>query len=110
MTQAAGIAAMGEAAYYAANCQRIRETRAWTAGELAALGFEVLPSQANFLFARSAAVPGGELYRELKARGVLVRWFDLDRIRGFNRITIGTREQMELLLREIRAILKERGA
>ena len=110
MTQAAGIAAIAQGDYYADNCRRIRETRAFTAEALEALGFQVLPSRANFLFARSPAVSGGELYRALKARGVLVRWFDQDRIRDFVRITVGSREQMELLLAGIRAILKERGA
>ena len=110
MTQAAGIAALADNAYYAANCRRIQETRAYAAGALSSLGFEVLPSRANFLFARSPAVPGGELYREMKARGVLVRWFDARRIRDFIRITVGTREQMDLLLGTISDILKERGA
>ena len=110
MTQAAGVAAIEDNDWYMANCRRIEETRAYTAGELEALGFEVLPSRANFLFARSPAIPGGELYRELKARGVLVRWFDLARIRDFTRITVGTRAQMDTLLEAIRSILNERGA
>ena len=109
MTQAAGVAAIADQEYYTANARRIRETRSYTAGELEALGFEVLPSRANFLFARSRDIPGGELYRSLKARGVLVRWFDSGRIRDFTRITVGTREQMDTLLDAIRSILKERG-
>jgi histidinol-phosphate aminotransferase len=110
MTQAAGAAAIADEAYYAENCRRIEEIRAYAAGELIALGFEVLPSKANFLFARSPDVPGGELYRKLKERGVLVRWFDSDRIRDFTRITVGTREQMDILLDGVRNILEERGA
>ena len=110
MTQAAGAAAIADNAYYMDNCRRIAEIRAYTTRELEALGFEVLPSKANFLFARSADVPGGELYRALKARGVLVRWIDLDRIREFTRITVGSREQMDILLGAVRSTLKERGA
>ena len=110
MTQAAGAAAIADDAYYAENCRRIEEIRAYAAGELIALGFEVLPSKANFLFARSPDIPGGELYRKLKERGVLVRWFASDRIRDFTRITVGTRGQMDILLDRVRNILEERGA
>lgn len=110
MTQAAGAAACASDDYYRNNCRVIAETREYTTGELRKLGFEVLPSQANFLFAKSADISGGELYRMLKARGVLVRWFDKDRIRDFTRITVGTREQMDILLDTVRAILTERSA
>ena len=109
MTQAAGIAALEDNEYYMANCRRVMEDRSYTASELETLGFSVLPSSANFLFARREGLPGGELYRSLKARGVLVRWFDADRIRDYVRITVGSREQMDVLLREIRAILKDRS-
>jgi len=110
MTQAAGAAACASNAYYMDNCRVIAETREYAAEALRTLGFEVLPSRSNFLFARSTAVSGGDLYRELKARGVLVRWFDKDRIRDFTRITVGTRDQMDILLDSVRAILTERGA
>ena len=50
----------------------------------------MLPSQTNFIFAGTDAIPGGELYRRLKESGILVRWFDADRIRNFVRITIGS--------------------
>ncbi len=107
MTQAAGAAAGASNDYYMQNCRVIAETRAYTTRALEALGFTVLPSRANFIFARSADVSGGELYRRLKARGVLVRWFDIDRIRDFTRITIGTKAQMDILLDNVRAILNE---
>lgn len=109
MTQAAGTAACLSNGYYMKNCLIIRENRAYTTEALRALGFEVLPSQANFILARSADIPGRELYESLKARGVLVRWFDQDRIRDFTRITVGTRAQMDILLGAVRAILTERG-
>ena len=106
MTQAAGVAAIAENGYYMENCRRIEATRARTAAALGALGFEVLPSKANFLFAKSDRISGGALYRELKARGVLVRHFDAPRIREYNRITIGTPEQMDVLIERIRQILE----
>lgn len=104
---AAGAAAMEDTAYFEACCASIRQTRAWTVGELENLGFTVLPSQANFIFAASDRIPGGELYRRLKENGILVRWFDADRIRNFVRITIGSMEQMESLVDEVGRLLEE---
>ena len=106
MTQAAGAAAIADNDYYAANCGRIAATRDETARALERLGFCVLPSKANFLFARSARIGGEALYRALKARGVLVRHFDSPRIRDFNRITVGTPEQMGVLIDTIKRILE----
>ena len=70
-------------------------------------GFTILPSQANFIFAKSDRIGGGDLYRRLKAAGVLVRWFDSDRIRDYVRITIGSRQQMEVLVERIDRLLAE---
>lgn len=97
----AGAAAMEDGEYFQACCKAVRETRAWTAAELERRGFTVLPSSANFLFAKSDRFPGGELYRKLKENGILVRWFGKERIRDFCRITIGSREQMEALVEQI---------
>ena len=109
MTQAAGAVAIDDNDYYMENARTIGENREYTAKALQALGFRVLPSRANFLFAESPDIPGGELYAELKRRGVLVRHFPKDRIDNFTRITVGTREQMDTLLAQVRAILEERG-
>ena len=109
MTQAAGCAAIDDDAYYMQNCRTITENRAYLTRELEALGFTVLPSSANFVFARRPDIPGYELYASLKKRGVLVRHFAKDRIDRFTRITVGTREQLDILLDSIRAILNERG-
>ena len=75
-------------------------------GELENLGFTVLPSQANFVFARHDRLAGETVYRKLKEDGVLVRWFDGDRIRDYVRITIGSMEQMETLVEELTALLE----
>ena len=109
MTEFAGAAALAENDYYMENCRTIMDNREWTARELEALGFEVLPSKANFLFAKSDCIGGEDLYLALKGRGILVRHFTKDRIRDYNRITIGTRDQMQTLIAAITDILKERA-
>ena len=106
MTEFAGVAALEDNDYYMANAKTIMENRTWTKKQLEQLGFTVLDSKANFLFAASPEIAGEELYKKLKARGVLVRHFTKERISAFNRITIGTMEQMEILIRNIKEILE----
>lgn len=101
----AGAAAMEDEDYFRSCCQAVRDNRAWTAAALRDRGFTVLPSSANFLFAGKGPISGGELYRKLKENGILVRWFDKDRIRDFCRITIGSKEQMEALMDGIDRLL-----
>ena len=88
------------------NSRTIQANRAYTTEELSKLGFETLPSLANFIFTRSSTVDGGTLYRELKARGVLVRHWDKPEIADWCRVTIGTREQMDIFLDKVREIVK----
>jgi histidinol-phosphate aminotransferase len=107
LTAAAGIAAVEENQYYLDNCKRIIRDRAFTAEGLTALGFQVIPSKANFLFVRCPALDGEVYYRKLRERGILVRHFDKEKIRQYNRITIGTREEMEKLLAATEEILAE---
>ena len=78
-----------------------------TAGliELEKLGFTVLPSTANFIFAKSDRIGGEELYLTLKERGILIRHFTKERICDYNRITIGTAEQMKLFIDAVKEII-----
>ena len=92
--------------YYKARCRNIMETREWTAAQLKTLGFTVLPSKANFLFARTDKMDGLELYQTLKAKGILVRHFASPRICQFNRITIGTPAQMAVLVEPLQEVLQ----
>lgn len=107
LTQVAGAAAMADNDYYLANCQRIIEARDYTTKSLESLGFEVLPSLANFVFAKHPLVDGKEFYQALKSNGVLVRHFDSKRICDYNRITIGSMEQMEKFIEITQEILKK---
>ena len=86
----------------------VMENRAWAAKELLKMGFEMTDSRANFLFAKHPRISGGALYLALRERGVLVRHFEKPRICEYNRITVGSREQMEILIQTIRTILEER--
>ena len=108
MTMAAGTAALLDNDYYMENCRKIMETRENTKRELETLGFAVTDSKANFLFAASGKIDGETLYLELKRRGILIRHFGAERIRNYNRITIGTPAQMAVLIREIKSVLSEK--
>ena len=107
MTEFAGAAALDDPEYFRRNCETIMENRAWTTAALETLGFEVLPSLANFVFAKSDKIEGAQLYKKLKDRGILVRHFTKERIKDFNRITIGTLDQMKTLVHAIEDILQE---
>ena len=96
---AAGEAAILDEPGFAAHCRQIIATREWVIPALARLGFEVLPSQANFVFAGHPHARA--LYEELRRRGILVRHFPQPRTENFLRISIGTDEQMRALLREL---------
>ena len=103
----AGAVAVEDEPYFQTCTAAVRNNRAWTVRELEELGFTVLPSSANFIFAKSDKLPGGELYRKMKENGILVRWFDADRIRDYVRITIGSLDQMTALVDEIARLLEE---
>lgn len=105
MTEFAGVAALEENDYYLQNAKTIMANRTWTVEQLEKLDFTVLPSKANFVFAKSDKIDGEKLYKELKARGVLVRHFTKARICPYVRITIGTLQQMETLIEKIKEIL-----
>ena len=93
--------------YYQSRCREIEDTRAWTAARLEELGFQVLPSKANFIFVKTDKMDGGELYRKLKERGILVRHFTNPRICQFNRVTIGTKAQMQTFIHTVKEVLYE---
>ncbi len=107
MTMAAGIGTLVDPAYTEKNCRAVMEARTYTADSLTALGFTCLPSATNFIFAKHDCIDGEALYRALRARGILVRHFSTPRLTAYNRITIGTRAQMEALVAAVTSILEE---
>lgn len=104
LAQAACVAALKDQDYFQDCCRRIRETREWFAAEMRSIGYEVLPSQANFVFASPPDRNGKRVYDGLYARKILVRHLpDPLLIHGL-RISIGTRHEMEHVIRAIREI------
>lgn len=107
LTLAAGEAAVDSNAYYVENAKKIAQTREMTTSKLREMGFTVLDSVANFIFAKSNTLSGKVIYEELKKKGVLVRYFGKAKIEDFVRITIGTPEQMNVLFEKLAEILQE---
>lgn len=108
-TMAAGIAAIDDNIYYENNCKTVIKAREYTETELIKLGFEVIPSKANFVFARHERLSGEEVYSLLRQNGILVRHFTSEKIKDFNRISIGSPEQMETLIKTLQKILGIQG-
>lgn len=103
---AGATAAMQDQEYFEYTCNKVMATREQLVSNLQALGFTVLPSGANFIFARHASRDGAELTAKLRERSIIVRHFSLpERIAPFLRITIGTEEQCQLLIAALREIV-----
>ena len=107
MTMAAGLGMLEDEAVTIDRCREIRETRAYTMSELRRLGFEGDDSETNFVFVRHPKLDGGEYYTKLRENGILVRHFTTERIKDYNRITIGTRDQMEKFIQVTEKILED---
>ena len=99
------VAAIADEAHFADCCRRVIATRDTLTADLSALGFDVLPSAANFVFARHPQRDAGELAAALRERSIIVRHFRLARIDQFLRITVGTDGECAALAAALRAIL-----
>ncbi len=107
LTLVAGAAAIDENDYYMDKCKEIIKNREYTASELSKLGFTLTDSAANFLFAQCDWIDGEALYKKLKEKGILVRHFSAEKIKNYNRITIGTLKQMKSLIDAVKEIKEE---
>jgi histidinol-phosphate aminotransferase len=97
-------AALEDMPWMMTNVAKIKETRGSLTRELVALGFHVPPSEANFVFATHSKLGAADIYRALRERGILVRYFATDALRNGLRITVGTREQNDALVAALRAL------
>lgn len=102
-----GVAAMEDKAYFEQTVARILATRQRVRGALLEMGFDVLDSKTNFLFATKAGASMQDLFMYLKSKGIFIRYFKLPRIDNYVRITIGTDEEMDAFLRETECYLNE---
>lgn len=107
VTESMGIGVLKDEEYTKKNCETIIKNREYTVSELKKMGFTTLDSKANFIFVKSDRIGGEALYKEAKKRGVLIRHFSTDRLKDYNRVSIGSTEQMEAFLKTVRNILEE---
>lgn len=102
-----GTASITDESYFNEICQKIIATRQRCAKALENMGFKVFESQSNFLFVTHKTVKAKQIFETLKADNIFIRYFNLPRINNHLRITIGTEEQMDILLEHINNIVSE---
>jgi len=107
ISQAAAIAALDDWEYFEMTRRKVIATRERLKNALEQLGFFVYPSQTNFLLVRPPRIAAQKYFQQLRERKILVRWWDKERVKDFVRISIGTDEQMDILLKETKEILRK---
>ncbi|WNX70056.1 histidinol-phosphate transaminase [Acinetobacter baumannii] len=99
---AAAVASFEDQAYFEEQCQKVITSREKLVRDLTKLGFNVLPSKANFIFATHSQHDAGQLAQKLREQGIIVRYFNKPRINQFLRITVGTDEQNARLVQTLK--------
>ena len=99
---AAAVASFEDQAYFEEQCQKVITSREKLVRDLTVLGFNVLPSKANFIFATHSQHDAGQLAQKLREQGIIVRYFNKPRINQFLRITVGTDEQNARLVQTLK--------
>ncbi|WP_407545637.1 histidinol-phosphate transaminase [Acinetobacter baumannii] len=99
---AAAVASFEDQAYFEEQCQKVITSREKLVRDLTELGFNVLPSKANFIFATHSQHDAGQLAQKLREQGIIVRYFNKPRIKQFLRITVGTDEQNARLVQTLK--------
>ncbi len=107
MTMAAGIGALSDKEYFEENCRKIAATRARISAAMKEMGFVLTDSCANFLFVKHPAVSGLRIYQKLREKGILIRHFETPLLKDYNRITVGSDEQMDILMEKLQEVLEE---
>lgn len=105
VSNAAAIAALEDEDYFKKCVEKIINTRESTVKKLRKLGFKVVPSKSNFIFITHPLYAARELFMKLREKGVLVRYFDKDRIDNYMRVSIGSDEDMDIFIEKIREII-----
>ena len=105
LSVALGVAAIEDEDYFRKTTEQIIETREWTKERLIELGFSFGDSKTNFIFAKHATVDAEEIFAKLREKHIFVRHFNSERIKNYLRISIGTREEMEKFIDELKGIL-----
>ena len=108
LAQVGALATLENLGYYRANFDRIRNTRRRLGEQLSKLGFQVLPSQTNFILVRPPRLPARVWLTKLRARRILVRWFSYPEVKDYLRITVGTDAEAEALVSAVEKILGAR--
>lgn len=104
----AGVEAVRDREYFEDTCRKIVETREWAKQELETLGFILMDSKANFIFATHPSCPAAELYQALRDAHIYVRYFPKERIDNYLRVTIGTKQEMQVFIDFVKAYLSGR--
>ncbi len=106
VAQMAGVAALNDTEHFRSCVARIRKNREWLTQALTGMGFRVPPSQTNFVLAQWTGTPAArEIFEALRARAIIVRYFDAPRLRDAMRITVGNEREIEALIDALHAIL-----
>lgn len=107
IAQAAGVASIKDEEYFQATLKKVIATRERLTAELRSMGFSLPDSQTNFLFATHPKFSAKEIFEYLKTRDIYVRWFNKPRIDNYLRITVGTDEETDKLINELRELISE---
>lgn len=104
---AMGTASIKDDEYFKSTCKKIIDTREKFTEEMRALGFKVLDSSTNFVFATHNDFSIRDMFEFLKTKNIFIRYFSLPRIENYTRITIGTDEEMDILIKNIKEYINE---
>lgn len=107
VAQRAGLASIGDEDYFRSICDRVISTRTRLCAAMETLGFNILPSGANFILASHSEYSARGLFSGLREQGILIRYFDKPRIDNYLRITVGTDEDNDALLVALRGLLAD---
>ncbi|RUT63373.1 histidinol phosphate aminotransferase [Clostridium botulinum] len=103
----AAIEAIKDEEYFKKCTSKVIKTRNWTINELRKIGFKIIPSKANFIFITHDTYQAEDIFIKLKDENVLVRYFNKDRISNYLRVSIGSKEEMEIFMDKIKKIINK---